>query len=205
MRRLLTPAVLVIATFIGTHAQVAVKPEAKSLQSFVGRYELKADLFFDVTVEEDTLRLKAPGVEKVTLVATSDVDFGVKETPGATLTFNKNEKGEIDGLTLHQDGDHKAKKVAATPAAAFDPSDFEAYVGEYEVQPGFVIIVTNEKGKLMAQPTGDDKAELKHESGAQFISETVGARLTFVRDDKGLVTGIKIMLNDKPYEARKIK
>lgn len=186
----------------------AVKVDDKTLQSYVGRYEFKADVAFEISLEDGVLYVKAPGQQKAALVATSPLDFRVQETKGLNLTFSKDSKGEVSGLTLHQDGDHTAKKVSSTATTAdvkFDPNNFDAYAGEYEVQPGFILTITNENGKLMGQPPGDEKLELKHESGLLFSSEAAGATLTFVTSDSGKVVGVTVSLGGQEYKAKKIK
>jgi hypothetical protein len=183
--------------------------DQKTLQSYVGRYAFKGDVFFDVTLEEGLLHVKIPGQEKATLLASSQSDFTVKEAGGISLTFDKDAKGEVVGITVHQGADHKAKKVSSvvpvSGASKFDPNNLDAYSGLYEVQPGFVLTVSNEKGTLMGQPTGDEKIPFKHESGTLFSSDADGPKLTFVVNDDGQVTGVKIELNGQVYAARKIK
>ena len=39
-----------------------------------------------------------------------------------------------------------------------DPKTYEAYAGDYELAPNFIITITMEDGKLMGQATGQPKA-----------------------------------------------
>ena len=43
---------------------------------------------------------------------------------------------------------------------AVDPALYDQYVGEYELAPDFMIVITKENNKLMGQATGQPKAEL---------------------------------------------
>jgi hypothetical protein len=186
-----------------------VQVDQKTLKSYVGRYAFKGDVFFDVTLEDGLLHVKIPGQEKATLQATSQTDFRVKEAGGISVSFDKDDKGEVVGITVHQGADHKAKKISSevpvSGASKFEPNNLDVYSGQYEVQPGFFLMVTNENGKLMGQPTGDEKIPFKHESGTEFSSDADGPKLKFVINDDGKVTGVKIELNGKIYAARKIK
>jgi hypothetical protein len=190
-------------------SQAAVEVDQKTLQSYVGRYAFKGDVFFDVTLEDGLLHVKVPGQEKATLQATGQSDFRVKEAGGISLSFDKDAKGEVVGITVHQGADHKAKKVSSvvpvTGASKFDPNNLDNYSGQYEVQPGFILTVTNENGKLMGQPTGDEKIPFKHESGTVFSSDADGPKLTFAINDDGQVTGVKVELNGQVFAAKKIK
>jgi hypothetical protein len=204
------PAVLCIGSSYNVRQTPAtVSVDQKTLQSYVGRYAFKGDVFFDVTLEDGLLHLKIPGQEKATLLATSQTDFRVKEAGGISMTFDKDAKGEVVGITVHQVANHKAKKISSvvpeSGASKFDPNNLDAFSGQYEVQPGFIIAITNEKGTLMGQPTGDEKIAFKHESGMVFSSDADGPKLTFVINDDGQVTGVKVELNGQVYAAKKIK
>jgi hypothetical protein len=189
------------------YQSAAVKVDEKTLQSYVGTYELKPSVVMEVSLEEGNLRLKVPGQEKATLVATSQTDFSVKDVQEVGVTFKVDDKGIVTGMTVHQNGDHNARKIASVVAAApkVDANNFDLYAGQYEVQPGFLVTITNENGKLMGQPNGDDKVELKHEGGMKFSSDAVGALLTFVTGDSGEVVGMTINFGGQTYQAKKIK
>lgn len=84
--------------------------------------------------------------------------------------------------------------------------NYDIYVGQYEVRPGFVLTVTNENNKLMGQPTGDAKIEFKPEAEAdQFSSSQENVQLKFVRDEKGVVSGVIVTLDGNPYPSKKVK
>jgi hypothetical protein len=186
--------------------QPEVKVDAKVLDSYVGSYSFKADVVFEVSLEKGTLKLKAPGQERVSLVATSNSDFKVATDPNVSLTFKADEKGQIVGMTVHQNGEHYAKKISSTVRASkFNADDLNSYIGEYEIQPGSVLIVTNEGGKLMAQPTGNEKIEFKHDSELTFSEDSVPAKLTFALNDQDQVSGVTIYLADKVFKAKKTK
>jgi len=86
--------------------------------------------------------------------------------------------------------DH-APRVGDAPAerevAKVDPALYDAYVGEYELQPGFVLGVTREGDRLMTQATGQPKVEIFPSSETEFFLKVVDARITFVRGPGGKV------------------
>ncbi len=87
-----------------------------------------------------------------------------------------------------------------------DKKNYDAYVGQYEVAKDFVLTITNEKDKLMGQPTNDEKVEFKPEAAAEtFFSREVNARLKFVRNEKDEVVGVIVTLGGKDFPAKKIK
>ena len=209
MTSMWTAAFCLGSPYVVQESPAPVQVDQKTLQSYVGRYAFKGDVFFDITLEDGLLHLKVPGQEKATLQATSQTDFRVKEAGGVSITFEKDNKSDVVGIIVHQGADHKAKKISSivpvTGASKFDPNNLDVYAGQYEVQPGFILTVTIDNGTLMGQPTGDEKISFKHESGTEFISDADGPKLKFAINDDGKVTGVKIELNGKVYPARKIK
>jgi CubicO group peptidase (beta-lactamase class C family) len=86
-----------------------------------------------------------------------------------------------------------------------DPKIYDAYVGEYELEPGFVFTVTREGDSLMIQATGQRKTELFPASETNFFPKVVRADFTFVRDAAGAVTHLVLNQGGRQMNAKKIK
>jgi len=86
-----------------------------------------------------------------------------------------------------------------------EPKLYDQYVGEYQIAPNFVLAVTKEGDKLMAQATGQPKIELLPESDAQFFVKEVNAQVSFVKDEKGMVTALILNQNGQKIEGKRIK
>ena len=85
------------------------------------------------------------------------------------------------------------------------------YVGEYELQPGFIITITEENGKLFGQLTGQQKLELEAVSSTEFSVIGVDAKLSFVRDNDSKVNLLKLHQGGtfdaprmKPFDKRSV-
>ncbi|HLM01159.1 MAG TPA: DUF3471 domain-containing protein, partial [Pyrinomonadaceae bacterium] len=89
--------------------------------------------------------------------------------------------------------------------AAVDPKIYDAYAGQYEIAPGFILTVTREGNKLMAQATGQPSAELFPESETKFFLRVVDAQITFEKDAAGRVTGLILHQGGRNIPAKKIK
>ena len=102
-----------------------------------------------------------------------------------------------------------SKAVERYRSAAQDQKEakpYDIYVGQYEVSPGFILTITNENNKLMGQPTGDEKAEFKPQTGPdEFYSSTVSARLKFAKDQAGAVIAVVVTIDGKDFYSKKIK
>jgi CubicO group peptidase (beta-lactamase class C family) len=86
-----------------------------------------------------------------------------------------------------------------------DPKIYDAYVGEYELEPNFVLTVTREGDRLLMQATGQGKAELFPTSETNFFPKVVRADITFVKDAAGRVTHLVLNQNGRQMNAKKIK
>ncbi len=90
-------------------------------------------------------------------------------------------------------------------SVARDPKVYDAYAGEYEVTPTFMVKVFKEGDKLMTQATGQPAFELFPEGENKFFLQVVNAKVTFTRDDKGVVTGLIIHQGGQDTPGKKIK
>lgn len=99
--------------------------------------------------------------------------------------------------------DKNAAPVPPPPGKA-DPKTFDDYVGEYEL-PAFTLVVTREEDKLFGQPPGDSKQELVPEADGTFSVTNIGAKLKFVRDEKGKIIELQVNLHGQDMKGKKTK
>ena len=99
--------------------------------------------------------------------------------------------------------DKQAPPATTQPGKA-DPKTFDEYVGEYEL-PIFTLVITHEGDKLFGQPADDSKEELIPESDGTFSVTNVGAKLKFVRDDKGKIIELQVNLHGQEIKGKKTK
>jgi CubicO group peptidase (beta-lactamase class C family) len=86
-----------------------------------------------------------------------------------------------------------------------DSSVYEAYVGDYELAPNFIVTITKEGDKLMGEPTGQAKTELQPISETEFVVPSVKANVTFEKDSAGKVIGLILVQNGQTIKGKKIK
>ena len=87
-----------------------VKVAPSILKTYIGRYQLNENYSFTVTVENGILHIQGTGESLTTVIPMSENRFYSKLVT-AQFTFNKNEKGIIESLTLNMGKDIVAKKV----------------------------------------------------------------------------------------------
>lgn len=100
---------------------------------------------------------------------------------------------------------HYSRLPPERTAIKLDPLIYDAYVGQYELAPGFVITISKEGDKLMTQGTGQPKFELLAESQIAFFIKDFSALFIFLRGDKGEVTQLITIQDARIIAAKRIK
>ena len=84
-----------------TPDEVTVDPA--TLETYVGDYQLTPSFIITVTLEEGHLMAQATGQQKFEIFPKSETAFYYKVVD-AQITFNRNDAGAVESLTLHQGG-----------------------------------------------------------------------------------------------------
>jgi D-alanyl-D-alanine-carboxypeptidase/D-alanyl-D-alanine-endopeptidase len=188
---------------------VAIQLDSKTLDRYVGRYQLSPSAFFNVRRAGDRLQAQLTGQSYFDVFPESPTDF-FYDAVDAQITFNTNAECRATNLVLHQNGrDQTAPKIADMPekehmAIKLDPKIYDTYAGQYELVPGAVFTVRRDGDRLLAQLTGQPFFEVFPESKADFFYKVVDAQITFVKNDKGEVTSL-ILHQNGDQTARRMK
>jgi CubicO group peptidase (beta-lactamase class C family) len=83
-------------------------------------------------------------------------------------------------------------KVVERKEIKVSPKILAQYIGTYELQPGFDLVITLEGDQLMSQATGQGKIPLFAESETKFFPKVMDAEIEFLKDDKGAVTHLML-------------
>jgi hypothetical protein len=124
----------------------------------------------------------------VNLTATSDSTFTLTGV-AASVTFHINEDAAADSLTLHQNGNHIARKIAFTLA----PDQMAEYAGRYfsdEIETLYTVVLKDDTLVMRHYQISDD-LELAPTTEDTFGSGFPITSVRFVRDDDGQITGFK--------------
>lgn len=79
------------------------------------------------------------------------------------------------------------------------------YIGEYELEPGFTLVVTQQGNQLYTQATGQSSFPVFPESETKFFLKVVDAQLEFIKDDSGKITKAILYQGGAKMDAKKIK
>jgi CubicO group peptidase (beta-lactamase class C family) len=186
--------------------------DEKTLERYVGRYELVPGIVITVTREGSRLFAQLTSQPRAEIFASGERDFFYKVVD-AQITFVADDQGRVTGLVLHQHGADTPGKRLEGPApavkehkeVAIDPALFDRYTGRYELVPGFVIAITREQNRLFLQATGQQRFELFAEGDRDFFLKVVDAQITFVTDAQGRATQLILHQNGADQPAKRIQ
>ncbi len=185
----------------GDHAQMADEesfdPDAydpKDFDEFAGRYSLDVAPDFILTFmrEGDTLYTQATGQQRLRINPTSDSTFALTVVE-ASVIFHHNEQGEVDGLTLLQNGENHATRLKGDEALGWTPTPEElaAFEGRYfsEELETFYTLTVKDGALVMSQKRLDD-AHLTPSKEDTFTGSSF--TFSFERAASGEVSGFRL-------------
>ena len=129
-----------------------------------------------------------------------------KSGEGAVVMTNSENGGQIGDEIMHSIAtEYKWPDWQPTfrTAVTVDPKVLASYVGTYQLQPNFNLVVTVEDGQLITQATGQGKISLYAESETKFFPVVIEAEVEFVKDDQGRVTGLVLHQGGRDMKAPK--
>lgn len=88
---------------------------------------------------------------------------------------------------------------------AVDPKLLDAYVGQYQLAPNFILTVTREEDKLFVQATSQPKFQIFPESALEFFLKVVDAQITFETDSTGRAVSIVLHQNGRNVPGKRVK
>ncbi|HYE95137.1 MAG TPA: serine hydrolase [Rubricoccaceae bacterium] len=163
--------------------------------AYAGRYELEEvpGFVLDIRREGDRYVTQATGQQAVEIVPTSDSTFAIPVV-AAGLTFHRDASGAVTALTLHQGGDHRARRLDVAGTMPPPAPDLSAYAGRYyseELDAAYALTV--EDGALVLHHRRLGAIPLRHHQGDAFIGAAFPPmELAFERGDDGRVTGLRV-------------
>ncbi|MBD1852363.1 serine hydrolase [Leptolyngbya sp. FACHB-711] len=134
--------------------------------------------------------------------------LGFVKPKGLGVVVLSNSENDVNDIGLHLLNQRIPLTKSSPPqqrqAISLDPALFNAYVGQYQIEPGFLLTITNEQDQFYAQATGQQKFELFAETEIQFFPREFDALITFVRDEQGRVTHLVLHQGGQEIAAQKL-
>jgi hypothetical protein len=81
----------------------------------------------------------------------------------------------------------------------------DRYVGDYELQPGFVLSVTRDGTRLLAQATGQPQLEIFAQSETRFLLREVAAQLEFHLEGDGPAEAVTLFQGGQEVRGARVE
>jgi hypothetical protein len=88
---------------------------------------------------------------------------------------------------------------------SIDPALFDAYAGEYELAPNFILKVWRDGNAFWTQATGQPAFNIYPESESRFFLKVTPAAIQFAKNEQGEVTHLTLFQAGREMPARKVK
>jgi hypothetical protein len=157
-----------------------------TLDRYVGRFVLDPmpTIALTFTRHDDGLRVQGTGQPAFDMRALTDTTFmlvGVQ----ASITFHVEADDSVRRITLHQNGDHGARRIEAPDPAPFAGRYFSAELDTF-------LDVGTADGQLTVTHRRYGPLTLNHAGGDRFSGPMPITEAVFERDDAGRVTGVRV-------------
>ncbi|MEM8888319.1 MAG: serine hydrolase [Bacteroidota bacterium] len=180
----------------------------ESLDQYVGIYELQPGVTFTVRRKNLQLSVQLTGQGQLDIYPESETRFFLRAVE-ADLEFAKDDAGNVESLTLFQNGqeltakktDKEIPKEVERKEIQLSADQLEPYVGMYNLAPGVDFTVTRRENQLYIKITGQSAFPVYAESERKFFYKVVEAQIEFEVNDKGEATALTLFQNGAEQKA----
>jgi len=129
---------------------------------------------------------------------------------GNSASFNSGELAHkvvdiyLKDQLLNEPVEEESTKDKTDEKLALSSKLIDSYIGDYELQPGFIISVSEESGSLMAQATGQQIISLEPVSETEFKVKGVDASIHFIPNGGAKVGSIKLHQGGQIMDAPRL-
>jgi CubicO group peptidase (beta-lactamase class C family) len=99
----------------------------------------------------------------------------------------------------------EAKEESISEAITVDKNIIATYVGDFELQPGFIIKISANDDQLFAQATGQSELSLNPISTTAYMIVGVEAKIEFIPNDGKNINAIKLHQGGQIMKARRVE
>ncbi len=187
-------------TFTDSLAQQATKP-------YVGEFQVRPGFNVHITLEHEELFIQPTGKPKEKLTKIKDALYHIESIDG-TIDFRPAPAQDKVILKMYGQIIHAPKLPIPENLEVWEEINMEenellAFVGEYHLTADASFIISNEKGALFAQLTGQPKFQIYPYTSYKFYYKVVKASIEFVKSEGGQVIYLLLHQNGIIIQADK--
>jgi hypothetical protein len=180
-------------------------------KEYAGVYKVDETTRRIITVVGNQVKSQRTGSSVFDIVHIGDDTFYYPASL-SRVTFLRDAAGNVTGMRFHPGNgpasDHPKveEDIPTGPVEiSIDPTVFDAYVGDYELAPNFILKVWRDANGFWTQATGQGAINIYPESDTRFFLKVTPAALQFHKNEQGEVTHLTLFQAGREMPARKIK
>lgn len=190
-----------------------IEVKAEVLQTLAGIYKFPSGPSLTIEVVDEKLMATLTGQGANQVYPRSETAWFYKGID-ATLTFNKDKKGNFESLVLHQNGikqtakrqsDNGSEPPKEEKLAEVSTEAMQKLVGTYELKPGLIFTVEIADEKLMIALTGQPSYQVFPRSETVWFYKVVDATITFNVKKNGTCDSLVLAQNGAKQTAKRKK
>lgn len=188
----------------------AIAIDGKVLDQYVGVYKIDEKNRRQFVRDGDKLIMSRTNGPTTVLQAYSTAGFFKDNTSLLRVEFVKNAQGTVTDARVYQNGtviNHERTNEAPVKEAApveVAAEVFDAYVGDYELAPNFILNIRREGNRFVAQATGQGSIYMTAVAQNAFVSKEVGAKVTFEKAADGKVNQLILSQGGQDIPAKRV-
>lgn len=190
--------------------QVKISLPEKVLDSMVGVYKINDKTSRVIRRDGDHLVMQRTGGPLTPLWAHTATGFFLSDSL-VQLEFQRDASGKVTALTFTQDDGTSTVQQRISDVAPAAPAEiklagsvFDQYVGRYEITPSFIITVSRDGDKFVAQATDQPPFQIFPRSETRFFVKVVEAELQFDKDTSGKVSQLVLHQNGRALPGKRL-
>ncbi|MEL6659844.1 MAG: serine hydrolase [Bacteroidota bacterium] len=159
--------------------------DTKLLDTYTGKFKLGVGWYLDIIREGEKMYAQANGERAFLMYAANDTTFVVPNYGYRTITFLKNESGEVDAIIYN-----KKRRERQVEPFRFDAEALQPYVGTYyNHELGLVFNFTLQEDGLYATNINFPPAKIIDTGQNQFITDGRFRTIIFTHTKDGTIDG----------------
>lgn len=181
----------------------------EQLKEYEGIYTNEKGKEITILTEEGILQGVRPGGSRRKMMPIEKDRF-IFENSLMYASFRRDASGKIISVVSDDRGEvvtwsRTEKKIETKQEKSLPEELIEKYVGEYQIDPGFILTFTREGNRLFTQATGQPRFEIFAQSETKFFLKVVDAQVEFIADPDGKINSLILFQGGQKIEAKRIK
>ncbi len=174
--------------------QEAIDWSAEQMSQVQGTYRINDEEVRTIRVEDGRLISQRNSGQEFTVYPISN-DRLAFESSLSAFSIERDDSGRVVAIALQspwggepERAERVSAEVQARQTIDVPVEQLERLIGRFELQPGFVMTVRINEGRLEVQATGQPAITMQAESPIRFFSPQVGADIEFTLPESGPAT-----------------